>query len=130
MIYAELPQLEAGWRTLSESEAARAEVLLARASVFLDSIVEKYGIDAKAKRDALQIVCCDLVQRKLDGTSGMPISSFTETAGSFSETTSFFNRRKSWELYPEDLELLGVLRGKGRMVKVAIHDAKGDEIAW
>lgn len=130
MIYAEIKELEAGWRELAPDEVSRAETLLARASLFLDEIVEKYNIDATSKADALSVVCCDLVQRKMEAASALPIASYTETAGAFSETTSFQRKRKSWELYPEDLALLGVRNSKGGMVKIAIHNAEGDDIAW
>lgn len=130
-IYATIDELEAGWRTLTPEEMTRAETLLERASLFLDVIVEQYHIDTTAKAAALSTVCCDLVQRKLETGSAIPISSVTQTAGAFSETKSYStSKRKSWELYPEDKQMLGIINKGARMIGVAIHDEAGDEIDW
>lgn len=129
MPYATIDDLQAGWRDLTDDEAQRAETLLARASVYLDGVVERYHIDKAAKADALRIVACDLVQRKFEAATATALSSMTQTAGAFSETLSYFRPRKSWELYPEDLELLGVrTTGRAGTIRVAIHDRDGNEI--
>lgn len=131
MAYATVEQLEAGWRTLTESEADRAEVLLDRASAFLDAQIDRYHIDAVKYADALAVVCCDLVQRKMERPTAVPVSSETHTVGPFSETMSYAHpTRKSWELYPEDLAMLGVSKSRWGTIKVAIHDRSGDTIAW
>lgn len=131
MAYATVEDLEAGWRTLSESEADRAEVLLDRASAFLDAQIARYHIDAVTYADALTVVCCDLVQRKMERPTVNPVTSETHTVGPFSETMSYaFPTRKSWELYPEDLEMLGVSKSRRGTVQVAIHGRNGDLIDW
>lgn len=131
MTYATIEELEAGWRTLTPEERERAQTLLERASLYLDWVVDRYHIDPIAKRAALATVCCDLVQRKLETGSATPISSTTTTAGAFSETKTFkISGRKSWELYPEDLQLLGVSKKGGGMIKTAIHNAGGEQIEW
>lgn len=128
--YATIQDLEAGWRTLTEDEARRAETLLERASLFLDGKIEQYRIDPIAKAAALRTVCCDLVQRKLETPTSAPIQSETRTAGAFSETVSYSSHRKSWELYPEDLELLGAHSKRARSRKIVIHDKAGEAIDW
>ena len=131
MAYATVEDLEAGWRTLTESEADRAAVLLDRASAFLDAQIARYHIDAVAYANALTTVCCDLVQRKMERPTSVPVSSETHSVGPFSETTSYaYPSRKSWELYPEDLAMLGVSKSRRGTVKGAIHDASGDLIDW
>lgn len=120
MVYAEISDLEAGWREMDPDEVSQAETLLSRASLFLDGIVDQYGIDVVDKEAALTVVCCDLVQRKLESNSALPITSTTQTAGPFSETTSYSSRRKSWELYPEDLQLLGVRNRRARIIEAEI----------
>lgn len=108
-MYAEISDLEAGWRDIASDETERAEELILRASAYLDTIVEKYDIDVNEKADALRIVCCDLVQRKMENASASAVSSVTQTAGAFSETTSYGSRGSaSWRLYPEDKQLLGI----------------------
>jgi hypothetical protein len=131
MAYATVEELEAGWRTLTEAEADRAEVLLDRASAFLDGVIAKYHIDAVKYADALSVVCCDLVQRKMERPTSVPVSSETHSVGPFSETMSYaYPTRKSWELYPEDLAMLGVKKSRWGTVKVAIHDRSGESIDW
>ena len=122
MTYAEISDLAAGWREMAPDEISQAETLLSRASLFLDGIVEQYGIDVDEKRDALTVVCCDLVQRKLESNSALPVTSSTQIAGPFSETVSFSGRRKSWELYPEDLQLLGVRNRRARVIEADMGD--------
>lgn len=126
MAYATVEDLEIRWgKTLTESEAERAEVRLDDASLYLDVIIEEYGIDAIAKADALKVVCCDMVQRKLEAASASPISSVTQQAGAFSETMSYARPyKKSWELYPEDMLLLGINAGqkRARCIQVEIRD--------
>lgn len=131
MTYANIEDLEAGWRQLLDDEKSRATSLLERASIFLDEIVNKYHIDVEAKAQALKFVCCDLVQRKLENASALPVKSETQQAGPFMQTRTYsFARRKSWELYPEDLEFLGVRSSGAGSIKVAIHNKGGEEIDW
>ena len=134
MAYATVEQLEARWRALDADEETRAAALLDDASAYLDVQIEKYGIDAEARAAVISSLCCDLVQRRMENTeTNSALSAITQTAGAFSETWSYAasSRRKSWELYPEDLEMLGVVKGGFRMIPVAVHKPwSGDEIAW
>lgn len=133
MAYATIEQLETRWRDLTTAEETRASALLDDASAFLDVQIAKYGIDAEEKAAVLTSLCCDLVQRRMESMeANTSLSALTQTAGAFSETLSFSNtRRKSWELYPEDLEMLGVVKGGFTMLPVAIHRSwSGDEIEW
>lgn len=129
MAYATIEQLETRWRTLSADEEAKAEELLEDAAAFLDVQIEKYDIDAEKRARVISSLNCDLVQRRMEAAeSSTSLSSLTQTAGAFSETLSYSTtRRKSWELYPEDLEMLGVVKGGLRMIPVAIHKSWSDE---
>lgn len=129
--YATVDQLEAGWRPLTDAERTRAAELIDRASAYLDSIIDEHGIDAGAKAAALRIVCCDMVQRKMEAAAIAPVSSVTQQAGGFAQTTSYAHPvAKGWKLWPEDLALLGVKPGRARFVKVAVHDGGGDQVDW
>ena len=109
MIYAEISDLEAGWRQMDPDEVSQAEELLMRSSVYLDGIVEKYDIDVDEKADALRIVCCDLTQRRMEHATSANITSETMTTGTYSETTSYGAKGSySWRLTPEDRSLLGI----------------------
>lgn len=109
--YATVEDLEARWRALSESERARADVLIGDACVYLSSVVGRYGIDEEEKADALRIVCCDLVQRKMDSSGPWPVKSETQQAGPYSVTSTFATGTRKFRLYSEDLDLLGVAGG-------------------
>lgn len=109
--YASVEDLQSRWRPLSETEASRAAVLLADASVFLGSVVERHGVDAEAKAGALRILCCDLVQRKMEAAAAQPLSSVSMQANGFMQTLSYAGQARKFRLFDEDLELLGVVVG-------------------
>lgn len=77
MLYTDLDELKAGFRTLTEDEEAIAINLLKEAAVIIDS----YAPDASDEKKA--VVSCRMVRRALgDGrTSGVPIGA---TQGSMS----------------------------------------------
>lgn len=129
--YATVGDLEVGWRKLAEDEMARAGELLARASAYLSALLERNGLSENGRADALRIVCCDMVQRKMEAAAIAPVSSVTQQAGSFGQTIAYARPvAKGWKLWPEDLELLGIKNKRAGCMRVAIHDAGGDELDW
>lgn len=121
MNYAEITDLASGWRELTPDEVSRGETLITWASVYLDTIVEQYGIDVNEKANALRIVCCELVRRKMESASELQLASLTQTAGAFSETKSYTSSKiQSWRLYPEELEMLGIKQRRIRIFDAAI----------
>lgn len=129
--FATVAELESGWRTLTTDENRRAKELLERASVHLSSLMEEHGIDQESKKDALRIVCCDMVQRKMESASASAVSAVTQQAGAFAQTTSYARPySKGWKLWPEELAMLGIRKRRARSIRVAMHDEKGDEIEW
>lgn len=128
--FATVADLQDRWRTLSEAEESRAGVLLADASVYLRAVCSRHGIAPAERADALKIVCCDLVQRKMASPDGAPVSSVTQQGGPYSATVSYAVSSRKFRLYDEDYELLGIRRGgSAKMVPVAIHDGAG-EVVW
>lgn len=121
MNYAETSDLAAGWRELDPDEVSRAETLISWASVYLDSVVAQYGIDVVEKEQALKIVCCELVRRKMESATELPLSSITQTAGAFSETRSFSGKIQSWKLYPEEMAMLGIKQKQIRVIEPLIR---------
>ena len=71
MAYATVSDLEARWRTLSESEAARAAVLLDDAAVKID---EAGYIDPNDSRKVslAKIISCDMVKRAMNAPLDQP----------------------------------------------------------
>lgn len=129
--YASVEQLESGWRKLADDERTRAAELLVRASAYLAALLERNGLSEFGREEALAIVCCDMVQRKMEAAAIAPVSSVTQQAGSFGQTIAYARPvAKGWKLWPEDLELLGIRNKRAGCMRVAIHDAGGDELDW
>lgn len=108
MTYAEVLDVEAGFRALSKDEQERCSALLSEAAIIIDA----YNPDAGA--DAKQLVSCRMVRRPLgDGEDGvsfpMGATQGTATALGYSQSWTM-GSGSSGELYLSKLEkkLLGV----------------------
>lgn len=94
--FAAAADLEARWRTLSDGEARRADVLLGDASVFLSSLMRKGGVGVvpsdSIQSETLKAVCCAMVQRAMSaGTDSAPFSQESVAAGPFSQSYTYAN---------------------------------------
>lgn len=107
MAFAEVSDLEARWRTLSESEAEQAETLLADASAMLSRLAVVDSSDS-AQAELLKIVTCDMVKRSMASSEAIGVDQFSITAGPYSQTQHF--AATSGDLYLTKLEkrLLGI----------------------
>lgn len=108
MLYAEVQDVEAGFRALSKEEQTRCVALLSEAVV----IIDHYNPDADA--DTKRVVSCRMVRRPLgDGEDGvsfpMGATQGTATALGYSQSWTM-GSGSSGELYLSKLEkkLLGV----------------------
>ena len=108
MKYAEVSDVEAGFRPLSDDEAARCDAMLEEAAVIIDAYNKEAAADAKA------LVSCRMVRRPLgDGEDGvsfpMGATQGTATALGYSQSWTM-GSGSSGELYLSKLEkkLLGV----------------------
>nr|DAE67065.1 MAG TPA: hypothetical protein [Bacteriophage sp.]DAM22697.1 MAG TPA: hypothetical protein [Caudoviricetes sp.] len=108
MLYAEVQDVEAGFRALSKEEQTRCVALLSEAAV----IIDHYNPDADA--DTKRVVSCRMVRRPLgDGEDGvsfpMGATQGTATALGYSQSWTM-GSGSSGELYLSKLEkkLLGV----------------------
>lgn len=108
MTYAEVLDVEAGFRALSKDEQTRCVALLSEAAV----IIDHYNPDADA--DTKRVVSCRMVRRPLgDGEDGvsfpMGATQGTATALGYSQSWTM-GSGSSGELYLSKLEkkLLGV----------------------
>lgn len=110
MTYAEIEDVEAGFRTLSHDEQSKCRFLLMEAAVIVDAY------NAAASDEPKKLVSCRMVRRQLgDGDSGGGV---TFPMGSTQGTASALGYSQSWtisggstgELYLSKLEkkLLGV----------------------
>ena len=110
MSYAELQDVEAGFRVLSDEERSRCTALLSEAALIIDT----YNADADADRKRL--VSCRMVRRQLGDTDSADAVTFT--MGATQGTATALGYSQSWtmsggsagELYLSKLEkkLLGV----------------------
>ena len=110
MLYAEVQDVEAGFRALSRDEQTQCAALLAEAAVIIDS----YNPDAG--KDAKRVVSCRMVRRQLgesdsEGGVSFPVGSTQGTATALGYSQSWtMSGGSSGELYLSKLEkkLLGV----------------------
>lgn len=112
MAYAEVTDVEAGFRTLSEEEKTLCAHLLEEAATVIDA----YNQDAAAERK--QLVSCRMVRRQLDAGPGAAQNTVTFPMGASQGSASALGYSQTWtmsggsvgELYLSKLEkkLLGV----------------------
>ena len=109
MLYAEVQDVEAGFRALSKEEQTRCVALLSEAAV----IIDHYNPDADA--DTKRVVSCRMVRRQLGSGEGDAI---TFPTGATQGTVAALGYSQSWimnsgsvgEMYLSKLEkrLLGI----------------------
>lgn len=109
MAYATVSDLMQRWRLLSESEQARAAVMLDDAATILDATVDIDEDDAK-QAALLKTVSCSMVKRAMvsmsDGMLG--VSQGTISADIYSQTFQFSNPGGDMYLTQMERRLLGV----------------------
>ena len=114
MLFADVADLEARWRTLSDSEQAQAEVKLGDASALLSALLKKSGVTVDTSDEeqlkTLKYVCCSMVIRAMSSgeSDTFGLTNQTTTAGPYSQTFTFSN--PSGDMYLTRLEksLLGI----------------------
>ena len=110
MLYAEVKDVEAGFRALSRDEQTQCAALLSEAAVIIDSYNPDAGEDAK------RVVSCRMVRRQLgesdsEGGVSFPMGSTQGTATALGYSQSWtMSGGSAGELYLSKLEkkLLGV----------------------
>lgn len=112
MKYAEVSEVEAGFRTLDSEEKTRCDALLEEAAIVIDA----FNSEADAERKKL--VSCRMVRRQLDAGPGAAQNAVTFPMGASQGSASALGYSQTWsmsggsvgELYLSKLEkqLLGV----------------------
>ena len=112
--YATVSDLEARWRTLTESEEARAGVLLTSASAYLTTEAERCGvaIDStdEVQAENLKGVCCDMVKRVMASGVDGDYTQTSMTAGAYSQSWTLANPSGDMYLSASERTLLGFPR--------------------
>lgn len=115
MAYATTDDLAARWRPLSTAEAARAAALLDDAAVIIDA--ECPPADPPADLDARRIVSCAMVKRAMvAGPDVEGVGSVQQTAGPFSQSTSYSNPAGNLYVTKADRRLLGCSRQRAASI--------------
>ena len=81
MEYATVEDYEARYGTLGESEADRVSVLLEDASIKVDALVARHGVDVDEKAGVLTARTCEYVHYKRQFAVGPNVAAVTHPAG-------------------------------------------------
>lgn len=130
MAFATSNDLEVRWRTLTDAEAERADVLLGDAAVYLSALV---GIDPEDEnqQEALKIVSCNMVQRAMvaSANNAFGVSEARIQADIYSQTMTYANPSGDLYLTAAEKRLLGItgsyltsIRPTIDPVEVRMHD--------
>lgn len=111
--YATLEDLQRRWRLLSADEQQRATTLLSDAAVKVALACKQSGvaIDAadKLQSEALKSINCEMVKRAMLSPIDMPpMSSFAQTAGSYSESQTYVNPTGDLYMTLGEKKMLGI----------------------
>lgn len=109
MAFATHEDLEARWRTLSEAEQARADVLLDDAAVYLSQFVTVIEGDEQ-QAAALKMVSCSMVQRAMlvSENDAFGVSEQSISADIYSQTMRYANPSGDLYLTAGEKRLLGI----------------------
>lgn len=88
--FATVADLEARWHPLTDSERAKAEVLIGDAS---DMIIDAAADVDSVRPETLTRICCQMVKRAMIAEAANPtgVTQYSQTAGSFSESGTYAN---------------------------------------
>lgn len=118
--FATVEDLQAGWRTLNETEQGVAETLLLRATAQLYGLLASDGIEIDPADELqalnLQTVTCNMVRRSMAAGSADGIAQVSQSIGSTSASVQLSNPDGAFFLSKMDKEILGI--------------AGGDRIGW
>ena len=127
MAFADVSDLEARWRELTDDEQARANVLLEDASAMLAAYVT---VDDSDEQQAalLKIVTCNMVQRRMVASDdAFDVTQQSVTAGPYTQSNTFSNPSGGMYISKAEKRLLGISgTGKGRTI---MYGMAGDEDA-
>lgn len=118
MNYIEVDDLIAYWRPLEPEEIDRANVLIPLVCSSLRTEAKKVDMDldalVEADEDLLNVaksVVCDVVARALaTSTRQEPLTQFSQTAGSYTVSGTYFNAGGGMFIKKSELARLGIRR--------------------
>ena len=109
MAYADVSDLEARWRELSNAEQERAEVLLEDASAVLDSLVDVDETDTE-QLELCKIVVCAMVQRAMvvGEADAYGVTQQSMTSGPYTHSWTYSNPNANLYLTKAEKKMLGI----------------------
>lgn len=113
--FATTDELQKRWRALSDIEKDRAETLLLDASAIIATMCARSGIDIDDTDELqalnLKAISCEMVKRAmLSPVDQAPMSQFSQTAGSYTESGTFVNPTGDLYLTANEKKRLGIGR--------------------
>jgi hypothetical protein len=113
--FATIEDIETLWRPLTEAEAARATALLPVVSDTLRQAAKDrhYDLDAMIEDETvydsvIKSVVVDVIRRQLTQASAQPITQMSQTAGSYTESTSYLTPSFGVLVYDNELNRIGL----------------------
>ena len=111
--YATLEDLQNRWRQLSADEQQRATTLLSDAAVKIALACKQSGVAIDVadslQSEALKAINCEMVKRAMLSPIDMPpVSSFAQTAGSYSESQTYVNPTGDLYMTLGEKKMLGI----------------------
>ena len=112
MAFAEVTDIEALWRELSDAESARASALIDVASASLATLVDVDEHDTQ-QAENLKNVCCSMVIRAMSATDAdtFGVTSASMTAGPYTQQKVYSNPTGDMYLTKFEKTLLGIGAG-------------------
>ena len=119
--FATITDLQSRWRALSDIEKTRAETLLIDASVIIATMCAQSSITIDTTDElqtmTLEAITCEMVKRAmLSPIDKAPMSNYSQTAGSYSESGTFVNPTGDLYLTSSEKKRLGI--GKQHMFSI------------
>lgn len=113
--YATTSDLEKRWRSLSDLEKPRAEVLLLDASVMVAKACADAGVtideDDELQTLTMRSVVCEMVKRAMQQPTDKPsMTQWSQTAGPFTESGTYRNPDGDLFIKESELKRLGAKR--------------------
>lgn len=119
--FATVDNLQTRWKTLSDIEKSRAEALLMDASVIVLTMCAKHGVEIDSGDELqamnLERIVCEMVKRAmLSPVDQAPMTQFSQTAGSYSESGTYANPTGDLYMTSKDKKSLGI--GRQRLFSI------------
>lgn len=119
MLFADVSDIEARWRTLDSAERDRAQALIQDASAALTKLVHDIDEEDDEQMQLLNLVCSNMVIRVMSATAAdtYGASNMSMTAGPYTQQWTYSN--PSGDLYVTKFEkrLLGITSGNIRSIR-------------